>query len=560
MRDPVLNEALKRLAAEAATRFTSLVATGEEIPFDVAEDEGEHTFYRYQPRTADFVTEHEGELHSLPSFGPACGAVTAAKIAAPYLEARGLPVPADDDQRAAEMLVAFVCSLWEGCGEFTLEQPRLDNALRRLEAEVSDPAEADFLIAPLVGLQMPVRRLQLPSGTRIVRADSVEAPPEALRSEGMQRNAWQPQFLALADQEVGSENSSSAMRQLRELVSVIRLFKEGGVALGPYAFAPTGEGQWRPLATGAPATRPGGYKLTESEASDLAGFAAALEARPDPSGALRWALRRFELGCERPTALEGLSDHLLALRAVLDGDGPVSASPAMRAASLISEPADRDAARERVEEAFDLERQLMRGRRLADMGAALGLSVWIEDGLRSILRDAAMGELGTDVSAAADESLIAAGLAAGEGSSEQMGETSEWDAVTTEAQMLTTEETVPVQQELAEEERKAGDLTMTDHREPKTEANPAPFGIEPEDDLAEELEEAEGSEDQTWLSEVSRIERETLEFPARVTRRDPDEKVDIDMPRVRHLFPVPDETEWDVSELEYDRTKASVDR
>src|SRR2546429_163303 len=82
--------------------------------FDVAGDAGDHPFYRYQPRTADFIAEHEGELHSLPSFGPACGAVTAAKVAAPYLEARGLPVPADDDQRAAKMLVAFVCSLWEG--------------------------------------------------------------------------------------------------------------------------------------------------------------------------------------------------------------------------------------------------------------------------------------------------------------------------------------------------------------------------------------------------------------------------------------------------------------
>ena len=147
------------------------------------------------------------------------------------------------------------------------------------------------------------------------------------------------------------------------------------------------------------------------------------------------------------------------------------------------------------------------------------------------------------------------------GSVEQMGTTSEWEAVTTEEEMLTTEEemvttgeTLPVQQELAEEERKADDLTMSDHREPRPEPRPAPFGVEPE----EEVGDVERSEDHDWLGEVSRLERETLEFPARVTRRDPEEK--IDMPRVRHLFPVPDETDWDVSELEYDRTKASVDR
>ncbi len=34
--DFLLNEALKRLALEAATRFSSLVAGGDQIPFDVA--------------------------------------------------------------------------------------------------------------------------------------------------------------------------------------------------------------------------------------------------------------------------------------------------------------------------------------------------------------------------------------------------------------------------------------------------------------------------------------------------------------------------------------------
>ena len=36
MRDFLLNESIKRLATEAATRLSSLVAMGEEIPFDVA--------------------------------------------------------------------------------------------------------------------------------------------------------------------------------------------------------------------------------------------------------------------------------------------------------------------------------------------------------------------------------------------------------------------------------------------------------------------------------------------------------------------------------------------
>ena len=85
----------------------------------------------------------------------------------------------------------------------------------------------------------------------------------------------------------------------------MRLFKAGGVGLGPYAFAPTGEGRWRRIATGAPAPRPGGYRLSEAEAEQLVELAETLEARPDPDGALAWAVRRFELGCERPPRWRG---------------------------------------------------------------------------------------------------------------------------------------------------------------------------------------------------------------------------------------------------------------
>jgi hypothetical protein len=225
VRDPNLQEAFRRLAAEAATRFTSLVATGEELPFDVAENPGEHTFYRYVPLTGRFVRDHADELRSLPAFGPACSAVDAGGIAAPYLEARGENVPADEVERAEQMLIAFIARLWEGSAEFTIERPRLEAAIRELDAEVKEAAEADVLMAPLVGLQMPLARLELPSGVRIVRADTVETPIEATRSEGMQRNAWDPQFIAMAEREEGPGGSAPAIQLLHDLISVLRLFK-----------------------------------------------------------------------------------------------------------------------------------------------------------------------------------------------------------------------------------------------------------------------------------------------------------------------------------------------
>jgi hypothetical protein len=514
--DFLLNEALKRLATEAATRFSSLVASGDQIPFDVAEDAGpDSPFYRYLPLTARYVAEREGELRSLPAFGPACDAVEEAGVAAPYLEARGEAVPAEPGERAARMLTSFIASLWDGCTEFSLDRVRLDNALAVLDAEARDVSEADVLIVPLVGLRMPLARLQLPHGVRVVRAEQIDAPIEAMRSEGMGRAAWEPQFLALAEQSGEAGGVEEAVHQLRELISVMRLFKGGGIGLGPYAFAPTGKGQWRRVATGAPATRPGGYRLNEEEAAELAELASALEARPDPDGALAWAVGRFEMALERETALEGLSDHLLALRAVLEGHGPVGATLPMRASALISnESLDRIEVREQVEHAMELERSLMNG---APVRGGLGLAGWMEEGVRRMLREAALGELGTDISTAADETLIATGLAAGD------------LEIAVTAQPIAEPLFAP---------------------EPETAPPPEEDYVEQETRIMEPIPE----EDEiritatAWLDEVE-VESSTLDFPA--VESDLAHRERVDSPRVRHLFPVPD-SDWEVGELEYD--------
>lgn len=539
MRDFLLNEALKRLATEAATHFSTLVASGEMIPFDVAAEDGDDSaFYSYVPLTSRFVEERSEDLRSLPSFGPAREAAVEAGVAAPYLEGRGESVPPDPGARAERMLTIFVSSLWEGSTEFALDRARLDSALSMLDAEARDADDAEILLVPLVGLRMSTARLQLPHGVRVVRADSIEAPVDAMRSEGMGRASWEPQYLAVAEQdpEGGAE---TALNQLRELISVMRLFKGGGIGLGPYAFAPTGEGCWRRIATGAPATRPGGYRLSEEEANELVSLAETLEARPDPDSALTWAVGRFEMGCERENALDGLSDHLLALRAVLEGHGPVGASLPMRGAALIADDSlDRIEAREKLEETLELERALMNGRSLE---GAVRLAGWAEEGVRGLLLQAALGELGSDLSATADETLIANGLAEGD------------------AEITVSVEDSP---SLAE------DPTGV----PEPEAEEAPVAYEaPAEDLQAELElhEEELMEQETrimepipaedeikitvtpWLDEISDERRgDSLEWPA-AEERDIEHRERIDTPRVRHLFPVPD-SDWEVSHLEFE--------
>jgi hypothetical protein len=628
VRDFMLNEALKRLAAEAATRFATLVASGDQIPFDVAEQEGpDSLFHSYVPLTADYVRAREGELRSLPAYEEAREAVEGAGVAADYLEQHGEPVAAEPSARADQMITVFIASLWDGCSDFALERDRLESALALVDAETCDAAEADVLIAPIVGLKMTAGRLRLPHGAQIVRADSIEAPLDAMRSEGMGRAAWEPQFLAVAEQAEGPDSVDAAMRQLRELISVMRLFKAGGVGLGPYAFAPTGEGTWRRIATGAPAARPGGYALSAEEVEALEELARALEARPDPSGALAWGVRRFELGCERPSALEGLSDHLLALRAVLEGQGPVGASLPMRAAALLAGGQDgRHEVRERVEGALGLERSLMRGS--AEQGSQ-ELADWLEEGVRSLLREAALGELGTDLGTAADETLIAAGLSEGdadisvavqvpelpdedspgksaEGSPGIAGsEAYERESVSAHpygGQGQTRREPSFAHPEGREPAAHRGAASPSDRASssgsPSDRASSSDFsrGSEGEAFVPEDVparEEAHrpdpatyfevpdwnddptGEKEQDYMDEDTRIlepipdegeiritatnwleevEGEqgagTIEWPAGGS--DIERRERVDTPRVRHIFPVPEDADWEVRELKYD--------
>jgi hypothetical protein len=556
VRDFLLNEALKRLAADAAVRLSALVAGGEQIPFDVAEEEGpESAFHMYEPLTSRFVREREEELRALPSFVPARDAVDAAGVAAPYLETCGERVPADPRERAATMLTVFLSSLWDGCTEFSLDRERLDSALAVLDAESRDADDADVLIAPVVGLKMAPPNLQLPHGVRLIRADAIEAPVEAMRSEGMGRAAWEPQYLAVAEQHEGPDSAAAALQQLRELISVMRLFKAGGIGLGPYAFAPTGSGHWSRIPTGAAPARPGGYLLSQEDAGRLAELAVTLEARPDPDGALSWAVDRFEMGCARESALEGLSDHLLALRAVLEGHGPVGASLPMRASALIAADGscDRIEARGQVESAMELERSLMNG---ASSQGGLELAAWIEEGARRMLRDAALGELDADLNTAADETLIATGLSAGD------------------ADITVSIGTAP-----AAPGREAEEAAV-DGEAPAHNANLA------EEDLVEDMDQEtrimepvpaedeirilapDASEDRpvfeepvpgeheiritatNWLDEVS-SERGTMEWTA-AQGEGIGSREHIDTPRVRHLFPVPEDADWEVRELRYD--------
>ncbi len=228
---------------------------------------------------------------------------------------------------------------------------------------------------------------------------------------------------------------------------------------------------------------------------------------------------------------------------MLDGQGPVGASLPMRAAALIADGStDRLGARERVEAALELERALM-ARRPGPTSAA-ELAGWVEEGVRRILREAALGELGADLSEAADETLIATGLDAGD--AEIAVAAQDVEPAVARAASRPSPSTARI--ELAA-------LINGPDRESDSSRAGSSRPIEEEHDMDQDTRilEPVPAEDEiritatNWLDEVE-VEESTLDFPA--IEGDVAHRERIDTPRVRHLFPVPEDADWEVRELE----------
>jgi hypothetical protein len=573
--DLVVRESLETLARDAAERLRGLLRSGEDVPFEVVGPGEGSPFAQYSPMSGRFVREHAAVLSDLDAFTGACAAIREASLAGPYLEQLSEPVPDAEDRRAEAAAVVFLSRVWEGSSDFSLEGERLPAALRELEgaAEATSDGNAE-VVAPLIGFHMPTTRLALENVT-LIRADVVEVPDEIRRTEGTRRGAWEPQFLAIVrgpapawdDPEPypGGSDGVPPGAALRELVRALRLFKAGGVGLGPHAWARTPGDRWRRLVTGSAQPRPGGYRLTDSELGDLAALSRALAKRgapiggvspegPGPAGTFARAISRFEAGLERPALLEALSDYVLTLRYLLDGGG-ADVGLAMRVAALCAEPGERPAVKSEVERALALERSLMRGELPhADGTSPLALVAGLEERTRALLRDVASGRRGIDLRAAADEELLADGLSAGEGAPELRGATAEWGAIEPEQ---------PATRDPGAEGEEGAMQEIDSERETRVvmaarKRNPSrPPEVEP-DVVEQPAARKRRVERDDWLSEVD-SRGTTLDWPERpealklLDQRPADR--DRARRRVRHLFPRPETTEWGVAELQYDRRR-----
>ena len=259
---------------------------------------------------------------------------------------------------------------------------------------------------------MEIDRLELGDGLQIVRGDAFDAPDEAVFPED---GDGAPALLCVLERDTPADTpipASEAADRFAAVVTALRLWAPGGVALGAPGWRQSDHGRWQPVSIGSGMPpRDSGWLLAEGEEQAFRDFFAAIDgARPGETVA--WALERFEMGCERPSEAQALSDYLLALRGLLDATSHAGqSSMALRLAALCAEEGARAEVQHRLEAALALERFVMGGATglRTDPESPRELVAEAESHLRALLRDVLCGYLDADLKGVADDILVEAG-------------------------------------------------------------------------------------------------------------------------------------------------------
>jgi hypothetical protein len=411
MRSRQLEAALGEYFAAAAVYLHSEVATGAEVPFELGSQSARRgssaTLYCYRALTGEFISEREAALKRLPGHAEAAKLLEHFDGIDSYLASvGGEAARAKGRSRVRAAVKALLEEVFDEQSDFELRPERVEAALARLHDSTLANASELTLVASLHGVTIASAELPLTKGLRIVQRDALQelpdAGPSALESELTENHLI---VVYTAEPEDAPEEALLEGRAvLNDLLSALRLFGDGRVSLGALAWARIGTGNWTPLALGT-GGRPHGMLIVTAEQEDeLRAFCNLVSRRAPHDNDLAWALRRYELGCERETAYEALTDNLLALRALLEPEGPASARLAGRLAAICATAEQRAELTERMVRAIALERSLIAGTATKN-AASQSLAEDVANHLRSLLRDVICGHLDPDLAVIADELL-----------------------------------------------------------------------------------------------------------------------------------------------------------
>ncbi len=422
-----LQAALTDYLRSAAGLLAADLAGGAEIPFELEQQGARRSgpaFYSYRPLVEEFIAERRAALEELPACAEAERLLTDFDGLERYLASLGAEtsrLPKGGRERVA--IASLLGEVFAGQSDFELRPERVETALGRLEGFALASTSELTIVASLHGATITSPELALARGLTIAHPSALTGLPAIASETGHESEEHLVVVFAAED-----EDPRAALHQgeevLRELLRALRLFGDGRVTYGPLAWGRIAGGQWAPLALGGGGRPHGMLVVTPEQEDELRAFCNLVSRRAPAGNELAWALKRFELGCERENPFEALSDNLLALRALLEPEGPGSGLLAGRLAALCATPDRRLALTERTIRAIELERSVIAGTEKA--GARdRALAEDLGENLRALLRDVICGHLAPDLVGLADELLLAdeqplAGPAAAEPSAEEL--------------------------------------------------------------------------------------------------------------------------------------------
>ena len=404
MHNRALHDSLAAFVEEAAWQLAEEVSGGADVPFELIEQGRASTpLYCYRPLTGRFLADRSTELAKLPSYAAAVQGLTTLPDLPAYLEVRGRRTPSPDRRAQADAaLQAFLTAVWAESSDFAFDRERFEVAFGELEEAAYGDRTLSVVLARVEGLVLESDEVPLGDGLSLVRAETLHDAPGDVLDDEMGTVAVLALDVAAGD----GRALEDAGRRLRRLQTALRLWDDAEPSLGPTAWARTGGRAWTavPLATGV-RRETGDCLLAADEEDPLRAFCSLVSRRTPRGGELAWALRRFELGCERASAVEALTDWLLAARALLaDLESPGYDGLVERLAVICATPDDRPALEARLDEAIRLERAAIAGRvrpdpQVEDLIADLG------GNLRAVLRDVLCGHLDPQLRRVADEMI-----------------------------------------------------------------------------------------------------------------------------------------------------------
>lgn len=402
-----LHAVVDAIAAAGSKQLAKAAAEGAPVPFDLVEvpsTGGGAPLFSYRPRTRDFVEEHVGSLRSLLQWSTAVNVLAGFDGLGDYLLTHGeRHVPIDPRERADLTLRVMLATMHADTGDFIHTPTRAAEAADGLARCLLAGRIQGTVVVPLLGVRLEAQRLEIEDGLVLVRDDAIEDLPRDARSPVRSRPGTVVVVSSLEDP-ARAAALAQARPRLRALLTALRLYDEAAPALAPVAWSRMrGDGWASHPFVGTCARATGTLEIAEDHASAIRGFCSLMAQRAIQGNAV-WALRRFELACERADHGEALTDVLLGLRGLLEADHVGSGALADRLAALCAAPNDWDGMRDRVQVAEALEIALMQGRTV-DPSRTRSVALELRGHLRALLRDIACGHLPLDLVDLAEQHL-----------------------------------------------------------------------------------------------------------------------------------------------------------